>query len=253
MRDLAEFLEDQCRGRRARCRSPVSRTCRLTVSAHAIRGGPDAHFAAFSELDRVGDEVAQNLRHLASSVSSGGTSVGSSNTSATASPTSSGRNMPRSAPNSDAAVNSRRRHHRLARFHLGEIQQIVDQLSQVLRSLADEADLCLLLRRQLAVTARQQQPRQRQDRVERRAKFVAHVREEFRFQLVRAAQMIGALIELGIQRDDAAIGVLQFLIELLRAPPGAIAARPSAAGSAGSVWRDFLDGIAGSSRRQRIR
>ena len=87
--------------------------------------------------------------------------------------------MPRSAPNSDVTVNGGRHDDRLARFHLGKVQQIVDQLGQVLGRLADEADLRLLLRRQLAVAARQQQPRQRQDRVERRAELVTHVREEF--------------------------------------------------------------------------
>ena len=124
--------------------------------------------------------------------------------------------MPRSAPNSDGDGERRRHHHGLACLDLGEVEQVVHQLGQVLRRLADEADLRLLLGRQLAVAARQQQPRQRQDRVQRRAEFVAHVRQELRLQLVRAPQVIGALVQLGIQRDDAAVGVLQFLIEPLQ-------------------------------------
>ena len=172
---------------------------------------------------------------LPSSVSSGGTSRGSSNTSATASPTSSGRSMPRSAPNSDRDGERRRHAPRLAGLDLGEVEQVVDQLGQVLGRLADEADLRLLLRGQLAVAARQQQPRQRQDRVQRRAELVAHVRQEPRLQLVGAAQVVGALVELGVQRDDAAVGVLQLLVEPLPAPPGAPAAPRAAAGSPGSA------------------
>ena len=42
------------------------------------------------------------------------------------------------------------------------------------------------------------------------------MRQEFRLQLVRAAQVVGALVQLGIQRDDAAVGVLQFLVEPLQ-------------------------------------
>ena len=102
---------------------------------------------------------------------------------------------------------------RLACLHLRQIEQIIDQLCQVLRRLADEPDLRLLLAGQLAVAAVQQQPRQRQDRIERGAELVTHVRQELRFQFVRTTQMVGALVQLGVQRDHAAIGVLQFLIE----------------------------------------
>ncbi len=45
---------------------------------------------------------------------------------------------------------------------------------------------------------------------------MAHVGEEARFQLAGLAQLLGPLVEFGIQRDDAAIGVLQFGVELLQ-------------------------------------
>ena len=64
------------------------------------------HLAALRELERVRDEVAQDLRDLASSVCSVGTSAGSSKTSATGRFTSSGRSMPRSAPKSSPTSNS---------------------------------------------------------------------------------------------------------------------------------------------------
>ncbi len=121
--------------------------------------------------------------------------------------------MPRSAPNMRCHGELGRHDDGLACLDLGQIEQIIHQFGQVLRRLANEADLRLLLAGQLAVAAIQQQPRQRQDRIQRRAEFVAHVRQELRFQFVRAPQMVGALIQLGIQRDHAAIGILQFLIE----------------------------------------
>ena len=59
--------------------------------------------------------------------------------------------MPRSAPNRVADGELDRRDDGLAGLDLGQIEQIVDQLGQVLGRLADEPDLLLLLRRQLAV------------------------------------------------------------------------------------------------------
>ena len=106
-----------------------------------------------------------------------------------------------------------RGHDDLAGFNFGEIEQVVDELGQIFRRLADEVNLFLLLGRQLAVTARKQQARQRQDRVERGAEFVAHIGEKARVQLVRAAQMVGALVKLGIERDDAPISVMELLVE----------------------------------------
>ena len=59
-----------------------------------------------------------------------------------------------------------------------------------------------------------QQVRQAEDRVHRRAELVGHVREEARLQLVGAAEMIRLLVELGVERDDAAVGVLELAIEV---------------------------------------
>ena len=67
--------------------------------------------------------------------------------------------------------------------------------------------------RELTVDAVEQQLRERADRVERRAELVAHVRQEARLHLVGAPQVVGLLVELGIQRDDAAIRVLELAVE----------------------------------------
>jgi hypothetical protein len=42
---------------------------------------------------------------------------------------------------------------------------------------------------------------------------VAHVREEARLQLVGAAEVIGLLVELGVERDDAAVRVFELSIQ----------------------------------------
>ncbi len=42
---------------------------------------------------------------------------------------------------------------------------------------------------------------------------MAHVRQKPRLDLVRAPQMIGFLIQLGVERYHAAVGIFQFAIE----------------------------------------
>ena len=74
-------------------------------------------------------------------------------------------------------------------------------------------DLPLLLGVERTVDAFEQQSGQRADRIERRAELVAHVRQEARLHLVGAAQVVGLLVELRVQRDDAAIRVLELAIE----------------------------------------
>ena len=64
--------------------------------------------------------------------------------------------------------------------------------------------------------------------------------------------MIGALVQLGIQCDDAAIGVLQFLIEPLQV----LLARSQLVHLQQNLLvlsADFLDGVGRTIRRQRIR
>ena len=60
----------------------------------------------------------------------------------------------------------------------------------------------------------EQHLRQRADRVERRAEFVAHVREEARLHFVGAAQVVRFLVEFRVQRDDAAVRVLELAVQL---------------------------------------
>ncbi len=91
---------------------------------------------------------------------------------------------------------------------------------------------------QIAVDPVHQQPRQRNDGVQRRAKLMRDVGEKFRLQLRSPAQIIGALIQLGIEGHHAAVGVFQLAIQQLQlflprcaAPAGSSAAPGSAARS----------------------
>jgi hypothetical protein len=70
-----------------------------------------------------------------------------------------------------------------------------------------------LLRRQLAVNPAEEEAAEREDRVQRGPNLVAHVREEARFQLVSPPEVYGAFVQLGVEGDDPAIGVVQLLVD----------------------------------------
>ena len=101
----------------------------------------------------------------------------------------------------------------LAGLYLGEIEQVVHQLRQLFGGLADVDGLGLRLApRPLAIL--DHQVRQAEDRVHRRAELVGHVREESRLELVGAPEVIRLLVELGIERHHAAIGVFELAVQV---------------------------------------
>ena len=99
-----------------------------------------------------------------------------------------------------------------AGLDLGDVQQVADEPELLLGHPADEADLGLLLagERRLAV---EEQLGQGHDRVQRRAQLVAHVGQEARLALVGVAQAIGAVVELGVEGHDAAVGAVELAVE----------------------------------------
>ena len=191
---------------------PVSRTREARPCRPGVAPWPQTRTSPRSvNLIALEMKLRRICDTLLSSVSSGGSRPGRRRPARRGRSTSSGRSMPRSAPNSDVALRTATaRTIDLARLDLGEIEQIVDQLGQVLAPPVRMKRTCFSCSaRELAVAARQQQARQRQDRVQRRAELVAHVGRKLRLHLVGAPQVVGPLVELGIQRDDAAVGVLQ--------------------------------------------
>ena len=138
--DLGELLEDPLLVLGRRCRSRCRRPRTRPSPPDSIRARRHPDLAALGELERVRDEVAQDLRDLAlvgveaAAGRRAPRTRGSRRRSRAA-----GRSMPRSAPNRSGDLERRRADDDLAGLDLGEVEQVVDQLRQVLGRLADEA------------------------------------------------------------------------------------------------------------------
>jgi hypothetical protein len=96
---------------------------------------------------------------------------------------------------------------------LGQIQQIVDHFSELVGGIAHEADLPFLLLVERAVHPIEKNPAQALDRAERSAEFVAHVRQEPALELGRVAQLLRAVVELGVERNDTVVRFGQLLVQ----------------------------------------
>ena len=171
------------------------------------------HLAALGELQRVGDEVTEDLGDLPLVGVEAGHPVGLVEHEGHRLVELERAQHPAERAEEVRHVELRGPHDDLARLGPGEVEEIPDQPREVLGRLPDEADLPDLPGRELAVDAVQQQPGQREHRVQRRAELVAHVREEARLRLVGAAEALGLLVQLGVERDHAAVGVFQLAVQ----------------------------------------
>src|SRR5690606_6345769 len=79
-------------------------------------------------------------------------------------------------------------------------------------------DLALLLLGERAVQALQQDAGERRDRIERRAELVAHVGEEAALQLGGMAQLLGAILQLGVERHHPLVGFGELGLERCQLP-----------------------------------
>ena len=86
-------------------------------------------------------------------------------------------------------------HLELAGFHLGNVENVVDQREQVVARRVDRAGELDLLVAEIAGRVVGQQLGQDQRAVQRRAQLVGHVGEEFGLVAAGALQLIGALFE----------------------------------------------------------
>ena len=102
-----------------------------------------------------------------------------------------------------------------ARLRLGQVEQLVDQPQQVARRGADQPHLAGLLTGERVGGGVGQQPGQADDRGDRGAQLVADVRQEPALRLTRGPQLGGLLVQLGVERHHAAVGLLQLLGELV--------------------------------------
>ena len=201
---------------------PVSATEQTTDAPSGGQPGGHPDLAALGELQRVRDEVAQDLRRPCPRRCAGAARRRAPRTRGPPTRcTSSGRSMPRRAPKRFLRSNSAGRTTVLPASTFARSSRSFtssDRSSAALR-MKPTCRACSAVSGPSRSSSRS--ARQRQDRVQRRAELVAHVRQEARLQLVGAPQVIGLLVELGVERDDAAVGVLQLAVEARPAPPGA--------------------------------
>jgi hypothetical protein len=186
------------------------------ASSACVTGGDaarrDAHLTALGELQRVRKKVAQDLRNLAFVRVQHGQLRDAFEHQLDGR---SEQQRPEHAAQRAEQVRDRelaRAHRDLARLDLREVEEIVDELQQLSGALLDIPHLALLLRFERAVGLVGEQAREPQNRVERRAELVAHVRKEFGLELVGPAQVVRSLVELRIKRQHAAIGVRELRV-----------------------------------------
>ena len=210
---LGELLEDPRLVLRARCRC----RCRPPRRPGSRRppAGRDPDLAPLGELDGVGDEVAQDLGELAlvgvqrrpraSGVRTPGATVVARE------------QRPQHAPQraEDVAHRERREPNLgLPRFDLarGPAGRPPDR-SASSAAFWISVDLQLLLRVELAVHAGEQDAGHVEDRVERRAELVGDAGEEGGLELRGPPQLGGPVVQLGVERQHAAVGLRQLGVE----------------------------------------
>jgi hypothetical protein len=125
---------------------PVSVTSKLTASSSGRKVRRHPHFATLRELQGVGDEVAEDLRHLALVGVEGGQAVRGleDETQGLADE----ERPQHAAEGAEHALHLELdgAHGDLARLHLGEIEEVIDELGEGMGSLPDERHLLGLLR-----------------------------------------------------------------------------------------------------------
>jgi hypothetical protein len=168
---------------------------------------------------------------------------GVSNTSSTRASSTSGRSMPLSARNRFSTTTGASCTSTLPASILARSSRSLTSSDRSMAALSMNGPGAPA-RRQVAVHAVQQQLGQRADRGQRRAQLVAGVRQEARLHFVGAAQALGLVLDLGVQGDDAAVGVFQFarqsqqvFLALAQLGQGRRPVRGSAAALRGRSWR----------------
>ena len=125
--DLRELLEDALLVRGGDAHAGVAHR-----EHHAVAGaapGAHPHLAPLGELERVGDEVAQDLRHLSLVGEQQRQLLRLLDDERTPSSARRGRSIPRSVASSSVTAKARGPHLRLAGLDLRQVQQVVDELA----------------------------------------------------------------------------------------------------------------------------
>ncbi len=185
---------------------PVSATDKITVRL-VVHRRRDPDLAALGELQRVGDEIPQGLRDLPLVGVQGGQTCRLFEDQGDGARTEDRPHHPRQRREELDDLEIVATDGRLAGLDPRDVQQVVDQVGEGPGGLPDEGDLGPLLAIELPIAAVQEQGREREDGVDRGAELVGHVGQEPRFQLTGAAERGRLVIELGIEGQDAVVGL----------------------------------------------
>ena len=99
----------------------------------------------------------------------------------------------------------RRVHAHLPGLDLRQVEDVVDQVQQVGAGVVDRVRELDLLLGQVRIRVVREQLREDEQRVQRRTKLVAHVREELALVLRRDGELLGALLQCGSRKLDLAV------------------------------------------------
>ena len=98
----------------------------------------------------------------------------------------------------------------LARFHFRQIENLVDEIEQIAAAGVNRRCEFDLFRCQIVVVVFRQQLGQNQHRVERRAQFVAHVRQKLRLVFGTQCQLLGFVFQSRTRQFDFVVFLLDF-------------------------------------------
>ena len=174
---------------------------------------PHPHLAARRELERVGDEVAQDLRDPLVVGVEADHRLGLLE------------DEPHLLVLQDRPEHAAQRREQVEHVEPGrrdgdapgldarEVEQVVDHVHELEGGGLDELELLALLGQQRPVELVEQDAPDAADRAERRAELVAQVGEEPALELGGLAELPVLLVELGVERDDALVRLGQLDLE----------------------------------------
>ncbi len=171
-----------------------------------------AHGAVLGELERVGQEVAQDAgeHHLVGDEREAGCGDRQLHLAPRAV------SLERSAQLAEYGPQVDLRHVRFeaARFGLGDVQEFVDEREQRGSGGGDQGDLSALFLVEPVGAGVVQEPGEAHNGVDRRPQFMADVRPEPGLGLAGLPQLARLLVQFRVEGDDPSVGLLQLLGQL---------------------------------------
>lgn len=193
-----------------------------------------AHLATLGELDGIGQQVLEDLLQALAVGEQGGGYIRFS-VYFEGQPLVPGQRFEHAAQALDQAfhLSAFRAHLELAGLDLGNVENVVDQVEQVIAGRVDRICELDLFIAQVAFGVFRQQFGQDQRAVQRRAQLVGHIGQELGLVLARALQLVGARLQLVLSLHQLVVLQVQrlcafgqLLVGLLQAPPAGFQGGP---------------------------